>query len=520
MRSTTPNAAWRSHASAQRRPVSDDLFLPLGTPFRMGIVIYLVLYHLLFPIIGTGLNGAWGALAVPRVLAETLLVFLTALPFLFVRRDAGWLSPLFLPTIFLVAKEVFKNPLALVAPFQSPMVYMGVETASRADSLRLSAFDLDATRLGLTLLYCLGLAVYYAAYFTWRRVPMPRIPFGPGRRVGAVCVGVIALSTLVALWLFEQSGGISRYLVAMRGGRVILFSDIGPVLQVISFSALIITIWQAYERRPFANPWFLAGVFLALAGTLLATGSRSGAIVPALAIVLLWWRQLGRVAFIPALCALLAAYAVLGGFGAVRQSYGSQTVDWSVLNPSRAGEWLTSTVAEAARRDNEESDLAAFAAANEKGLLLGKTYAYALAAWIPRAAWPDKPRAADSYNMWIAYEGHAMDDPLPRAGQRALFGIPVSSPVEAYWNFHIFGVVLVSMLMGFFHRFVVTFVKAYRAVPIVFPMVIYFSVQFTGTAKDLVNVTRDVGMLIPLLMLMGVLTLQYTHSARRGATVT
>ena len=491
-------------------------FLQMSSPYRIGIVTYLVVYHLLFPALAVGADA--GPLIAFRFLTEALLVGLTALPFLALRKEGGWLHPLMLPGVLSLTKEVFKDPLALINPFARPTVYLGATTYSHAASLRLSEMDLDLTRIGLTLTYCLGLVVYYAAFFATRRLPAPRLRLAYGRNVATVSLAVIAVSSLAALVLFQMSGGISSYLVAMRGGRVALFANIGPVLQVITFSTMVLSIWLPYERRPFLNPWFVGSTIVSLFLTLLATGSRSDTVTPAVILLLLWWSKIGRVRLAPALAVVVLAYAVLGGFGAIRQDYASRSVDWSVLQSGDVGAWFSSATTEAQWRTQEESDLAAFAGANQYGLLWGKTYVYGASFWIPRGLWPNKPRSADAYNMWVNYAGHGLDEPLPRAGEGAFWGIPVGQVVEAYWNFHVIGVLIVSIMMGVYARALAALAVRYAHIPAILPIVVAFSL-FGGTSKGFVDVTRNLVFIIPLLWAMSILVLGSTsHKQGRAGS--
>lgn len=487
-------------------------FLPMGASYRAAIIGYLVLYHLIFPAFAVGDTA--GPLIAFRLLSEALFVVLSVLPFILLRQEGGWLHPLMLPAVLAVAKEVFKNPMALINPIASPMVYLGAKTYSPANSLRLSDMELDLTRIGLTLTFCLALVVYYAAYFGSRRFQWPRLPLSRGRNVATVSLIVIAVSALTAMALFQMQGGLSRYLVAMRGGRVALFAEIGPVLEVITFSTTALLIWFAYERRPFLNPWFIGSLLLSLGLTLVATGSRSETVGPAVMLMLLWWQRTGRVRLAPIFVLVVFAYAVLGGFGAIRQNYASNSVDWSVIQSGDISEWYSSATSETQKRDNEEADLAAFAGANQYGLLWGRTYTYSVSFWIPRGIWPDKPRSADAYNMWVNFAGHGIDENLPRAGEGKFWGIPVGQVAEAYWNFHLIGVVIISILMGLYARSLTALAQQYAWIPAIIPVVAMMS-QFSGTSKTFVALLRDIAFLVPFLWAIGILALGHRAIVRR-----
>lgn len=493
----------REPASANTASGSNP-FLPMAGPYRAAIVGYLILYHFLFPAFAVGDNA--GPLIAFRLLSEALFVGLSVLPFILLRQEGGWLHPLMLPTVLTVAKEIFKNSMALINPIGSPMTYLGAKTYSPATSLRLSDMELDLTRIGLTLTYCFALVVFYAAYFASRRLRWPQLPLARGRNVAAVSLMVIAVSALTAMVLFQVQGGLSRYLVNMRGGRVALFAEIGPVLEVITFSTTALLIWFAYERRPFANPWFVGSLLLSLGLTLVATGSRSDTVGPAVMLMLLWWWKTGRVRLAPILVLVVFAYAVLGGFGAIRQNYASNSVDWSVIKSGDLSEWYASATTETQKRDDEEANLAAFAGANQYGLLWGRTYVYSVSFWIPRGIWPDKPRSADAYNMWVNFAGHDISENLPRAGEGRFWGIPVGQVAEAYWNFHLIGVAIVSILMGLYARSLTALAQQYAWIPAIIPIVVMMSL-FQGTSKTFVGLLRDIAFLIPFLWAMGVLVL-------------
>lgn len=77
----------------------------------------------------------------------------------------------------------------------------------------------------------------------------------------------------------------------------------------------------------------------------------------------------------------------------------------------------------------------------------GSTYAFLLVSWVPRAFWPNKPSASDV--------NHLYQTTFRLTREENLGNVSLSPGIagEAYWNFGWAGVVLVSLLLGIFLRF-------------------------------------------------------------------
>ncbi|MEL7029116.1 MAG: hypothetical protein AAGL49_07860, partial [Pseudomonadota bacterium] len=276
----------------------------------------------------------------------------------------------------------------------------------------------------------------------------------------------------------------------------------GPVMDIGEFGMVIALIWFVYTKRSFLNPLFLAGLGLAAASALLVTGARSSLIAPLVTLVLLWWWKSGRIMIGPSLGLALAALAVFGAWGAIRQDYGNTQVDWSVLSFENVEEWFGGATEEIARRNDEEGDLAAFAGAREKGLLYGRTYVGSVLFFVPRAIWSDKPRSVDTYNMFINFAGGEIDQRLPKSG---VWGIPAGPVAEAFWNFHLPGVVVIFTAFGVFHRWMSLFIQKYRAVPAMWVVYVYVLSNFYASGLSFVSTIRDLVFLIAFLMVLRVI---------------
>lgn len=477
-------------------------FLAIGPVQRFVVVAYLLIYRGFFPAIAA--SGGIGAsdLLLERYLMELAYTLLLAYPFLFYRADWGWLHPLILPTVYTIAKDLGKNPIQLFSPIDNPLVNLAVETPSVAAALVLPDDALATMRLGEAFIRCLALLVYYLAFHALRTPRPPRVEFREPRNLALYAAFGIAVTTLITLAFIASMGGVTSLVVAMRGGRVALFQGQGQFLVISGFGLILASLWFSHSKRPLLDLPLLIGLFVTGALTLLTSGSRSALIYPIIVLVLVWSKRQGRLMIGPAVGAALAGLVILGGFGAVRQDYNSDTIDTSVFEISRLPELVTRALGETAVRDSEESNLAAFAGANNNGLLLGQTYVGAAVFWLPRAIWPDKPRSADAYNMWYNFVGNPVGTPLP---ERGYWGIPVSGVHEAFWNFHIVGVLAFGVLMAFVHKYAVAAVLANQQAPAAWLIYIYIVLNFVGTAISFIDVARDIGLLIGFLYICGVL---------------
>jgi hypothetical protein len=481
-------------------------FLAIHPAARYAFASYFLLYHLLFPVINAITDPSSQDLLFQRIGAQALYVFLLSAPFLVVR-TGGWLHPLFLLPAVKTLSAIVKNPLSLIAPLggasSAPAFSFSVPTVSVAGSLSLPLSTIAEDRLLLTLLYCLGLAAYYVGYASVGNSAVPTIVFQRPRRIRRVSISIVALSLLAAIYVVRASGGLSAHLVLMRSGRQEMFQAIGPLLALMTFAPFMVLIWFAYDKHPFRQPLFVVTALTAGLVPLFTTGSRSSVIFPLAALIILGWHKRNRILIWRTVFALGFALGVMGGFGSLRQDFRSDVVDWSMLSPDRLGEWFDDSAAEMTVRGAAESDLAVVAGARDKGLLNGRSYLNTLFVWVPRGVWADKPRSAGTYNMWINFADARLDEPPPEG---EVWGIPVSATVEAFWNFHLPGVVVIGLLLGAFHWLLAAMAIRYADVPAVLPIVVYMAISVNGTGQSVTRGVRDAVLFYIVLRLMGALS--------------
>lgn len=131
--------------------------------------------------------------------------------------------------------------------------------------------------------------------------------------------------------------------------------------------------------------------------------------------------------------------------------------------------------------------------------LYGSSYLTIAALPVPRALWPDKPGTVGKLAGEVFY------------GVKA--GIPPGAIGEAYWNFHLPGVVLLFAAFGVFHRFVVCFFRRYPDQPgavVIYALTVFWSQPSINATAEWIYIMVSV---FGLLWLLGALRLSSGKSS-------
>jgi O-antigen polysaccharide polymerase Wzy len=498
-------------------------FLRMPESWRLFIVVFLLAYEWVFPTIAALNDPDANALFLPRVAMQLVYVLLLCLPLIFYRREYGFLHPLILPTLFTTAKEISKFPAALASPIKLPLVNFDVPSASSALSIHhLTNSELAWTRLEYGAVQVLALVCYYAGYFVfthargdWIRFHRPRNP----QNLGLICFAATMFCVVVGAVFVELfGGGLSSYVVAIRGGRHEALAGTGQFLQIASFAVLPALVWFAYRKRMGRNLWWILAIVLGSLTTIITTGSRSSLILPLLALLLLWWQKAGRVLIVPTIALVLVGTLVIGAFGSIREDHGSSTINTSVLDPTSAGQNFATAQAEFEKRNSLETDFAAFAGVGHNELLWGRSYIGAATFFIPRALWPEKPFGGGAYNQAVNFAGRSVSE--YKSGKN--HGIPMGPVTEAYWNFSLPGVIVLFFLLGMFFRELSAIVWRNADEPAALVAAVWIALNFVGTSVSFISTIRDMIMLGILFYALGIVrsdSLTHRSRPRRGPAV-
>lgn len=366
-------------------------------------------------------------------LAFVVYVLTLMLPFCFYRRDWGWLHPVMFTVLWV---QVVRYILPRVGVFAS-----GLDTHQAILAGSFGATNEVVAQA--TLLTAVGLLAFYAAFLGKGPLAAPRVQFRPPRGV-LLKVTVVAAVALFALYrLAQEAGGIGQ-LMLFRGlsgdARQAFIAEVGGrhwhylvgILKPACF------VWLALRPSDWRRPAFLGFFGLALAIGYVATGSRSGIIVPVLMVLAIWMLSRQRVSYRAILAGALCGLIIIGVGGEFRtQSRGAKHLSDVQLDLGFV-EGLSRGVETAVQYGTETDGTYGILARvpDEVGLLYGRSYLSILFAPIPSALLPfEKPEAGGKLNAI-----HIFGNPNT--------AIPPGNVGEAYWNFHVPGVVLVMFAFG------------------------------------------------------------------------
>ena len=431
----------------------DNPFVPISNAARVGFVIYFVFWRIL-PELAVALqfDTQAGNIVVARMSVRVLTDILLLLPILlnrFAGTPIGWLHPLVLPTLLVIAKGIVTNPLKLMTAVTAWLTPSTIPDYALLGGLSLKdCLSVELMRDSLLLLaqfcYLLGFSLITSrAHGSVAQGPV-RIVQWRFFVVTSFCFGAFLL-------FIEMNGGLATHFSSLAYGRFPILENAGHFLVIIGLLPYLLVLWYAARPRILRQPWFIALFVAALFAQFTTTGSRSSLIVPAVLIQATWMLINRRP---PALqIAFLGLFVTLfiGLLGDLRISsiHNSGVVDFSVLTDFNLQTATDRTMQARQKNDEVSGEIAIMNAVPESvPHLYGTSYVSALAFFVPRTIWPNKPRGPGAHVGAIIYSG--MDSTVGYTGT----SFPTGKTGEAYWNFGVLGVAFVYLLFGLFFRIV------------------------------------------------------------------
>ena len=330
----------------------------------------------------------------------------------------------------------------------------------------------------------------YIGFAIWKgNVKAPREPrkLNPAA-LRAIMLMLFVASTLVLVGFLYWRGGITEHLADLGQGRFRALAGMGIAIVAADLSAVAMLVWLATRPQDAKSILFIACLGVVIVGQFLSNGSRSAALGVVLLLGLVWSLRRQQIPWRLGLVVAPILLVSLGLLNAVRTS------SWT---GQTAGEVVsTISTAEAFERIQEEVQLRRAVSAQvpiiEKGFavaggpLLGESYIAAVVAAIPRAIWEEKPRGPGSLYARL----------FLRAGWNGM-AVPVSPTAEAYWNFGILGVLILSMIYGMLIRAVYLLYRRRFPDPFVICFYVLFVTSFQFSTDALVTLQQQ-------LMLLGI----------------
>ncbi len=420
-------------------------FIPLTPVYRQLLILYFLVYLMIIPFAKLCFIDT----SVPDQFSRQLLTFvyntLLFLPIFFYRSNYGFLHPLLFSTLFELATKLLKAPNQLFSFFDTRPLY---DTIFNVALRGWNQFDIAQADIFLKFLEILSLVFYYLGFFYGPS--FKNIKFKPAKApntwfyVKCLTIIFIALGTM-ALYL-QSKGGIIAHFNVIGDGRGEIRENDGIIFLIIRLGFAAALVLYAFDKELIKKPWFLALLVPILFANFVSQGSRSSIIIAAAAFFVLWMIHNRKIPTGSAIIFGVLTVVLVGVLGEVRRSgQGSAEVNWEILTSFSFDEATTSFYDDIDLREVDKNSTLAVAArgVEDFGLLWGKSYVSFILFWIPRAIWQDKPYAISQYTSIYLYRDTA--------------GRPGSPVAEAYWNFHILGVIVVFFLFGAYHRWLANF---------------------------------------------------------------
>jgi oligosaccharide repeat unit polymerase len=436
-----------------RQPESaESAFLPVHLLYRVGlIVVYAVI--LLTIVLNVEVNKMSPAFVL-LCLAQVLNFAVILLPIIFYKPSFGWFHPL----VFYTCQYLLFQFRSYATYLQGISHHKALPEYSNEDIVLLVAFALT--------LHAISTLAYYFGFWFGPNLKIPEGHFRHPRNLPIKAFIVVIFSVLV-FWLYvDGQGGLYAHLLSWQEGRHEALAGEYYWLLLIKFAALASLLWFALIRRAVYQPLFWLCALVSILINFLATGSR-GTTVSFFIIGMLVW-MLREKKFAPTRILLIGVMGVvlISFLGAFRARIWKGNISLtSETEETTLTEYFEQGAVESAERAWASSGLLPILARvpNDVDLLYGSSYMAFFTIAIPRSLWADKPGQIGGLVGETFFDSPS--------------GTPPGPIGEAYWNFHIPGVILVFFIFGTIQKWLAQSFVRYRQYPAA--ILIYLTVLFT-----------------------------------------
>jgi oligosaccharide repeat unit polymerase len=479
--------------------------------FQLGLAVYIILtgdFPTIIQALAFGLPGGGGsefAAAMATSIARDVLLLAPVL--VFSRHPLGILHPLLLAVVVwpLVARvpQVIGNiggwgGILAGIPLETPF-YVGLRSLDAS-----TVWTATAKYSGLQILALLSTYVGFWLFSAKRKlVRRPTLPINAAA-FRTVLIGLFTLSILVLLAYLYARGGLVHHLTSLGLGRSRELVGLGPIVVAIHLATIAIYLWVAARPSDIKSPLFLLCLVAATASEFVKDGSRGSAIMVPAIVGLIWALRRQKVPWRMAMLLVPVMFAFIGLLGAVRTS------SWSGSNAGEA--WSNTGWSESFTLANQAiADRRAVSSGipiMERGFqvsggaLLGTSYVPAVAAFVPRAFWDEKPRGTGSWyaQLFLGAESDGR-------------GVPVSSEAEMYWNFGLPGVMILSIFYGMLIRQAYQFFWSRYPNPFVIVFYVLFITQFDFRTKSLIEFQQEMALLLVCFLIFKIFSFKGNFTA-------
>jgi oligosaccharide repeat unit polymerase len=403
------------------------------------IFIYYLFYQVFIPI---AINyGDIDPLNIAIKLSYNFVLF-APIFILWRKPNFGLLHPLSFPVIFSIAVGVLREPLKLLFP----MVEGSAAKRFESHPLLVGSHQSEILELMLKcdLLDMLAILMTYLGFFSF--YIRPKYVKNQIKGLNKTFLYFLfSISLVVLLYFLQRQGGLANHIISFAYGRFKSLSGTGHFRVIAQIGLLVGLVWFAIDKKALKNPLYWPIFIFAFGHGFIMSGSRSSIFVALIQFGLIWMMHHQK---LPTGYSLLLGFLVLVSIGPLgelrRMGRTDEKIDIEKILSNSIAEQIKSTEEEISARSSGFTAVVKKGISDE-GLLWGRTYLGAIFFWVPRAIWPDKPRGAGAYTGTLLYRNNDLED-NSAGGEGG--GIPPGPVGEAYWNFHIPGVIIMFLLFG------------------------------------------------------------------------
>lgn len=305
------------------------------------------------------------------------------------------------------------------------------------------SYDLLLSALGIVVL---GQFFYLFGYYSriYRLLPSPKIrlpEFLPARRTIGVVLLLVLIFALSYLLIIHEVGNWKRMWDSM-GLRRDIYADIKYLflpLDILPGLILMLLALPSIQKKRF--PWWIVPVVLLTIVLFAATGDRSRIIIPVFELAIFFHYLYRRISG----CKLaLLGFALITIALAVQDlrdtTFSGRGVDVTVLEDADYNPVAVAEEFFTRRRSIDLIGVMLYLMPERLPFQFGRTFTNIIFLPIPRSVWPEKPIIDES-----GIVGNALMGP-------SYYGLPVGTEGVLFMNFHVFGVIVGTFLLGAFHR--------------------------------------------------------------------
>jgi hypothetical protein len=477
--------------------------------FQLGMLLFVLLTGTMPQVLQAtfyGLTGGETGFAVAIIAKLVYDLLLVAPLIVLARHPSGILHPIIIAVVLWPVLTSLPNLIdnfggysgllsgqPLAPPFYRALAWRDAETAW-----------LDTAKYNM--LQVLSLLSLYAGFALAPPRRAPKLQFLAEldtRRLRTILISIILVNFVAVAVFIQLRGGLIEHIADLSYGRFRALAGFGPILALFDIGFLSLVLWICYRPQDARNPWFVILLPAVAAQEFVVAGSRSSALLVFVLVGLGWTLAARKIPWRLGLILLPVAFLSFGALNIIRTAGLTNTTAVEAVQNSDLQDVLDRSQKEFDIRQSVSGTVPVVAdAMRTTGPMWGYTYVGAVFAMVPRAIWEDKPRGPGSlyaqYFLGETEEGAA---------------VPIGPVSEAFWNFHIPGVIVLFLLYGALLRLAYDIYSANSRNGFVVTSFLLFATTFGVSTDQLVAIQQTV---ITVGLLLVIVFLTYP-SAFRGA---